>query len=580
VIEFALVPNYLISAKNIYFIFSGGIFLIVSSFYIKRLSVGLLDIYILIFVCYVATNSILKSDQLTEFLILFLTSSLSFLVIAQLFRHSYSGSKLKSVAILTVIVSLSYQVIYGQLQLLGYLKSHHILFSITGSFANPGPYAIFLVSALSYVMADLIFKNPGRYKWPLWIVLVLSIGVLPATKSRSAWMALTIAALFLFYSYFRKQSSPFALVRKLKSIWKIGLPIIVSILISLGLYLLKPDSVSGRIYLWERALKGSSEFRYTGLGYGNLEGRIALFQIIEGKSEREYDKNQSGFVQYAFNDYLQIFLENGIFGLLIFLLILITLIKKGTKVSLHSRDPILFGALGSLLSILFSAFFSYPFEVIPIWVLFLFGVSLINGEIGDRDSYTIKSVTGINIFRALICLLSFFVLYLNENIFRCKSLVAKADTYLMAGEVKQAITLYKEAMDINPAMLDILPGYGKALFLDQRYAESVTFLKKASKKRMDPVVYCNLGDSYSRLGLYDEAEKCYRFSISLTPKKIYPRYLLAKMYFAKGDSANTIKEIKWVLNSPTIRFSPAESQIRLELQSIADEILRETSNGK
>jgi hypothetical protein len=91
---------------------------------------------------------------------------------------------------------------WGLQQLYGFEYSHHARFKLTGTFFNPGPYACYLAvvlpAAFGYLLRD---RNCTKVKfrlryWPLylrWGVALLTctgiVLVLPATMSRSAWLA-------------------------------------------------------------------------------------------------------------------------------------------------------------------------------------------------------------------------------------------------------------------------------------------------------------------------------------------------------------------------------------------------------
>jgi hypothetical protein len=64
--------------------------------------------------------------------------------------------------IAVLVVTGIVQAIYGLLQLYGIYPSHHGLFKITGGFFNPGPYAGFLAAIWPLVLGVYLF----RHKFP------------------------------------------------------------------------------------------------------------------------------------------------------------------------------------------------------------------------------------------------------------------------------------------------------------------------------------------------------------------------------------------------------------------------------
>jgi O-antigen polymerase len=109
------------------------------------------------------------------------------------------------------------QALMGLMQLHGKAASHHYLFNITGTFHNPGPFAGFIISALPLALGVILAlqqvgysgtkdRNLKLWKWQVKLhdnafylqkaiiflcygVIILLMLVIPAARSRAAWMA-------------------------------------------------------------------------------------------------------------------------------------------------------------------------------------------------------------------------------------------------------------------------------------------------------------------------------------------------------------------------------------------------------
>ena len=80
----------------------------------------------------------------------------------------------------------------GQLMGFHWFPNNH--FNLTGTFNNPGPYGCFVAIALSLAISRLVLKKTDL----LSIVTVLSgLFILPATLSRTGWLALFLSLLML-----------------------------------------------------------------------------------------------------------------------------------------------------------------------------------------------------------------------------------------------------------------------------------------------------------------------------------------------------------------------------------------------
>ena len=104
-------------------------------------------------------------------------------------------------SVISVLFSLAciFESVVGLLQVAGRLESHHVLFAMTGTFGNPGPYGGFIAMTAA-VSACLAWSLRGSDRWLHrvltglgWTAAALGAMVLPASMSRGAWLALGVA---------------------------------------------------------------------------------------------------------------------------------------------------------------------------------------------------------------------------------------------------------------------------------------------------------------------------------------------------------------------------------------------------
>ena len=72
--------------------------------------------------------------------------------------------------------------------------------------------------------------------------------------------------------------------------------------------------------------------------------------------------------------------------------------------------------------------------------------------------------------------------------------------------------------------------YGHALHKIGRYGESTRVLQKAMEYSCDPMILNIIGKNYQATGEYEKAEEYFIRSTHRLPGRIYPYYLLAKLY--------------------------------------------------
>lgn len=123
------------------------------------------------------------------------------------YRKGYDmGADFYQVVIWSFIVLAASEAIYGLRQLYGFTSSHHSLYSLTGSFFNPGPYSGYLAMIFPLCLDQwLRLRKRENKNWMEWMgyygavaVLFLILCVLPAGMSRSAWVAALISGIWVY----------------------------------------------------------------------------------------------------------------------------------------------------------------------------------------------------------------------------------------------------------------------------------------------------------------------------------------------------------------------------------------------
>lgn len=154
------IPEAIIFYKTHYLNISTCIFNTISLTYLfhkkKEIKLSITDIIIIIFAIYIIINSLLRNFNYNELVTLTSVSLLTSITIKQL-ADEYK--KLYFHIFILLIICSIYEALYGQLQHLKYLQSNHSIFSITGSFHNPGPFAIFLAAIFPACLTFYLHKK-------------------------------------------------------------------------------------------------------------------------------------------------------------------------------------------------------------------------------------------------------------------------------------------------------------------------------------------------------------------------------------------------------------------------------------
>jgi tetratricopeptide (TPR) repeat protein len=99
----------------------------------------------------------------------------------------------------------------------------------------------------------------------------------------------------------------------------------------------------------------------------------------------------------------------------------------------------------------------------------------------------------------------------------------------------------------------------------EQYAQSNEILQGAIKISCDPMLYNVMGKNCQALKQYALAEQCFTKAANLVPNRLYPHYLLAKLYHEMGLKEKAEAETNIVLTKPPKVESMAVKEMRDEL---------------
>jgi tetratricopeptide (TPR) repeat protein len=380
-------------------------------------------------------------------------------------------------------------------------------------------------------------KNINRFLTAMCIVLIL-----PAAMSRASWLAALGGCAFtgiLYGLQNRKITDRYKKYRK-RIIRFSFVALILFAIAMTGLFLLKKDSASGRAFTWKIAAQTIMEHP-EGVGLGNFGGAYGDAQTayFASGAGAEWEKHVAEGVEYAFNEYLHICIEAGIIPFIIFIAFTVYTLSLGIR----KRNYIPAGALVSLL--IFAAM-SYPFNVLPFVIAFAFLSALcVSDNTGKQETkklYPKFAVWAFLIaFPVSVALLSFnsspnsrfsiFNFQLNYGAY--KQWKATHTLYGM-GLHREAAEEYAEQYPYLQDEIKFLFEYAQSLSKSEQYEKSNEVLGKAIQISCDPMLYNVMGKNCQALKQYELAEQCFTKAINLVPNRLYPHYLMAKLYHEMG----------------------------------------------
>ena len=486
-----------------------------------------------------------------------------------------------------VVATGGIEAVSGMRQLHGFEGSNHSLFKLTGDFYNPGPYSGYLAIVLPVCLWMILewgkekrAHSRASLRYLGWIGLLAIIVVLPAGMSRTAWIA---AAVSCGWVYWVQQIGWEKTKRYMNGNRALTIVSSILILISIagalaGIYLLKKDSANGRLLLWKVTGQAIREQPWTGTGTGGFPAAYAEAQaeyFTSGKAS-ETEMMVAGCPEYGFNEFLQIGLEQGLVGLMVFVLLLSYSLFRGMK----NRQA---GAAGGILALMVFSLASYPLQLPEFWVVLvvLMGVANsktpVNADISvdadtpptpSREGRKILSVAMIGVL-AICCGWIFRQqkgYYEGYKKWNTLKMLHHSKAYEAAGEG------YEELVPLMGHKPELLFEAAQCLSKSERLKKANRLLERAMKLSGDPMIHYMAAKNEQSMGNYQKAEDLLLHAIDMLPERIYPYYLLTKLYseptffqedkFIKAADAVLKKEPK--VESTAIREMREEVKILIQ----------------
>ncbi|MFT3740953.1 MAG: O-antigen ligase family protein [Breznakibacter sp.] len=431
----------------------------------------------------------------------------------------------------------------GLLQQIGELPPAHPLFKMGGSFGNPGPYTNFIVILLP--MTLIVLFSPKNFPKSLFyfclIASFLAVLVVFVSLARTAWVSLGVIAL-LYWGYYTNRNT--GVKRWFKSpIAKIsGILLVVVFIVVTAWFLagVKKDSASGRIFIWKLTSQMIQDKPWFGHGFDRFCYELNKYQatfFAEG-SESTVEVSLADNSTFAFNEFLQIFSELGVVGLIMF--VAIFFVALFSRPSNHVKENIFRGflnraAIAAIVGFLVCSLFSYPLHNLPVLISLYGFLAIISG-----NSLAFKRVFELQLAYRKTMTMSLLVLICFGYYQILSRYVSEREWNSIAHKKGQlsGFSLQKSFEDLLPIMAYnkyFEYNYGAELIVLGQYEQGISVLERTTRRLNDSNIYSYLGLGYLATQQYDKAEYCFLVASYTVPSKLYPLYNLVKVYKLKGN---------------------------------------------
>jgi hypothetical protein len=459
--------------------------------------------------------------------------------------------------------------ITGYLQYAGLLSTLDENYRVLGPFYNPAPYGC-MISVFSSVIVSVLIENKilklkKTIKYFSLIVFTLSLPVLAFSNSRASWVALIIAILFAFFIKHKNELFKMSLLKK-GLLFVIAL--IVTFSISIFLYNLRSESIKGRLLIWKVSSKMIEDKPLFGFGNNGFEANYMNYQADFFKSNKGTDeeKKLANNIRMAYNEPLRITVEYGIFGLLLYILVIYLVLIK-----IKNRNIVSITSKSVLIVIMIFGLFSYPNQIFPLQTVAIIALGCL---INTRKLKTLR----LNIRPLTIKLLStsFFILsilfmtivsdqhraynkfqklVIHQNYLRDKNVLVKLNN-LDKALSKDALFLYCYCMIL---------GEKREFF---QLMEKMKYLERLAPTSS---VYVLKGDCLNEINQYEDAENAYKKAYYMVPSFQLSRTKLAMLYKKQGKNTEAKALAEELLNEKVKFYGFQTYRLHQKLKEILEE---------
>lgn len=347
---------------------------------------------------------------------------------------------------------------------------------IFSTFGNPNFFGDFLV-VMSPIVLALFFKKKSFHLLFLWLLITFSTIF---SYSKGAWIGFgvgLIAFAFLFVGFILN-------ISKRKKVILIFIMALLTVSVVTGgiLFQLKkrPDSSSFRVFTWLSCWEMINTHPVIGTGIGTFYLTYPSYRrpqifFIEGMHNTESDHPE--------NEYLEVFYDEGVIGLSIFLLLLLTILNIGFKnlayfrknnFSISTLSYLQLGFVSAILAQLahdcVCVSLRFVSSGIMLWLLIgsIVSVAIISLKNEKENKSLIVIPTIIKrIFQIALLLLTIYLIYVFYGYFKADAIHSMGIQHSKAGNYTKAIELYSQVIDKNPSF--IMPRYFKANNYNDRW---------------------------------------------------------------------------------------------------------------
>lgn len=359
----------------------------------------------------------------------------------------------------------------------------------------------FSVFGATLIITALLFNT----KQSVWITAILS-GIWVCWMRMIGW---------------RQTKKAIQQHNKLFAVSSIILFVIVTAIILAG-NIRKAQAGDRRLLIWNLTTQAIMKHPVAGTGIGGFPATYAQVQSAYFETDIASHKEKQNAIcpQYAYNEYLQIGLELGITGLLLFIFWLAFSLYYGIK---HRQ----IGASGGILALGIFALYSYPLQFPTYWVLLLFLTAICVTNPKQDKQRVQRSIPYIS---AIAAVLSCILFYGQKDYYYTYKEWKTLQELYHNQAYEQAANRYAGLLSHLDHRTDFLYEGAECFSKTGQHEIAIMWLDRALKLSAAPELYYAIAENKEAIEHYQEAESYLLEINKILPERGYTYFLLAKLY--------------------------------------------------
>ena len=403
-------------------------------------------------------------------------------------------------------------------------------FSISGSHANPNVTAMFLVLAFPLIIKQFV-NSDKRTKILTTIVMLAILTAIVLLKSRTAYIGLCIVIVTLSTYYIAQKS-------KILVLFFFLLIIAAALGISPKLSNFKQNSADGRLFVWKVTAKMIDQ-KPLGYGYGMVQGEYnkAQAHFFADNQTTEVEKQNAFYMHSVMNDYLEMSVQGGIVGGIMYLLFIILSIHYGFK---NLKNNLYYFC--GILSFALMGLTNYAFNSVFAVMVFAYYVVAVINNLSKQKTLTIYTSAIYTLSIVSIVITVFFIIQIRSQL-----ILKNIDNQIHSQNYDRAKTMIVQASFCISTLEAYYITKAEIFLLEKDYKAAALNYKMAIDYAPLPSIIMHKAYCETMLGDNNRAIDDLNFAANIEPILFQPHYDLMMLYLRNKDIKRAKEKAKYIV---------------------------------